>query len=75
LPLQRTALRRFKIKFVEAIAIHHHNPGFLGVGCIYQHTLGHRVKSPRRGGAAGANAWQGPNKDRKAAWRALACDG
>jgi len=73
--LQCAALRRFKIKFVEAIAIHHHNPGFLGVGCIYQHTLGHGVESPRRGGAAGANAWQGPNKDRKAAWRALACDG
>jgi hypothetical protein len=68
-------LRRFKIKFVEAIAIHHHNPGFFGVGGIDQHTLGHGVKSPRRGEAAGANAWQGPNKDRKAAWRATACDG
>jgi len=33
------------------------------------------VKSPRRGEAAGANAWQGPNKDQIAAWRAMACDG
>ena len=68
--LQGATLRRFKVKFVEAIAIHHHNPGFLGVGCIYQHTLGHGVESPRRGEAAGANLWQGPNKDQSAAWRA-----
>ncbi len=49
-----------EVEFLDAVAIQHHHPGFLGVGCVDQHALGHGrcVSAPRRGrrrmGMAGA---------------------
>jgi hypothetical protein len=38
---QLLALGGFEIKFFDAIAAHHHNPGFFRVGGIDQHFVGH----------------------------------